>query len=132
MASFSRTMNPASMHMFYRKRFRNMKTSLCFSGHQTLQISILLISLSAGAVECADCTSAEVLKKNPMRLPVGRGWRPVMLENRILVAEQSMTWQPKRSCSSQHSTLALTGLDGRSERLDPINQLVMSALFQIF
>ena len=50
----------------------------------------------------------------------------------MLEAEQSMTWQPKRLCGSQHSTLALTGLDGRSERPDPINRLVMSALFQIF
>ena len=52
-----------------------------------------------------------------------------MLEDGILVTEQSVTWQLKRSCDSQHSTLALTGLGGRSERPNLINQLVMSALF---
>ena len=67
-----------------------------------------------------------------MRLPVGCGWQPVMLEDGILMAEQSMTWQLKRSCDLQHSSLALTELDRRSERPDPINRLVMSALFQIF
>ena len=55
-----------------------------------------------------------------------------MLEDAILVAEQSMTRQLKRSCDLEHFTLALTGLDGWSERPDPINQLVMSDLFQIF
>ena len=67
-----------------------------------------------------------------MRLPVGRGWRPVMLKGGILVAEQSLIWQPKRLRALQHSTLALTGLDGLSRRPDSINRLVMSALFQIF
>ena len=71
-------------------------------------------------------------KTSPLRLPVGRGWQPIMLKNRILVAEQSLIWQPKRSCDLQHSTLALIGLDGRSQRPDPINWLVMSALFQFF
>ena len=49
-----------------------------------------------------------------------------MLKGRILVAEQSLIWQPKRS-----RDLALTGLDRRSEVLDLINRLVMSALFLI-
>ena len=52
-----------------------------------------------------------------------------MLESGILVVEQSMTWQLKRSCDLQHS---LTVLDGWSERPGLINQLVMSALFKIF
>ena len=55
-----------------------------------------------------------------------------MLKDRILVAEQSLIWQLKRSCYLQHFTLALTGLDWRSERPYPINRLVMSALFQFF
>ena len=55
-----------------------------------------------------------------------------MLEDGFLVAEQFITWQLKRPCDLQHSALALTGLDGQLERPDPINQLVMSALFQIF
>ena len=67
-----------------------------------------------------------------MRLPVGPRWQPIMLEDRILVAEQSLTWQPNWSCDLQLSTLALNGLDGWSERPDSINRLVMSALFQIF
>ena len=41
-----------------------------------------------------------------------------MLEDRILVAEQSMTWQLKRPRDFQHSTLAVTCLDGWSERPD--------------
>ena len=48
------------------------------------------------------------------------------------MAEQSLIWQPKRSCDLQHFTLAPTELDRKSERLDPINWLVMSALFQFF
>ena len=48
-----------------------------------------------------------------MRLPVGRGWQPVMLEDKILVAEQSMTWQLKRSCDLQHSTLMKLLYDSR-------------------
>ena len=39
-----------------------------------------------------------------MRLPVSCGWQLVMLEDRILVAEQFVTWQLKRSCDSQLST----------------------------
>ena len=33
-----------------------------------------------------------------MKLPIGRGWQPIMLKDGILVAEKSLTWQPKRSC----------------------------------
>ena len=54
-----------------------------------------------------------------------------MLEDGILVAEQSVTWQLKSPCDSQHSTFPLTGLDGCLEMLDPINWLVMSAHFGI-
>ena len=45
-----------------------------------------------------------VKKKKPMRLPVSRGWRPIMLKDGILVAEQSLIWQPKRSWDLQHFT----------------------------
>ena len=55
-----------------------------------------------------------------------------MLKDGILVAEQSLIWQPKRSCDLQYSILALTGVDGQFWRSDLINQLVMSVLFQIF
>ena len=55
-----------------------------------------------------------------------------MLKDEILVAEQPLTWQLKRSPDFQLSTFALTELDGRLERLSPINWLVMSALFQKF
>ena len=68
-------------------------------------------------------------KTPPTRLPVGCGWWPIMLEDGILVAEQSLTQQLKRSLVLKHSTLALTELDRWSERADPINWLVMSALF---
>ncbi len=49
-----------------------------------------------------------------------------MLEDRILVAVQSGTWQLKRLCDSQRSNLALAGLDGRSKRPDPISWLIIS------
>ena len=55
-----------------------------------------------------------------------------MLEDGILLAERSMTWQLKRARDLQHFSLALTGLDGQLERPDLINQFIMSALFQIF
>ena len=58
-----------------------------------------------------------------MGLPVGCGWRPVMHEDGILVAERSMT------CNTP--LWPLLGLDGRSEGPDLINRLVMSALYQI-
>ena len=54
-----------------------------------------------------------------------------MLGDRILVAEQSVIWQLKRSCNLQRSTLALTGLDRQLDRPNPINGLVMSVLFWI-
>ena len=57
-----------------------------------------------------------------MRLPAGHGCYIIMCENGILV-----TWQPKWSHDLQHSTLALTGLDGYLERPDLINHLVMSS-----
>ena len=50
-----------------------------------------------------------------------------MFEDGILVAEQSVTEQPKWSRDLQHSALAQTRLDGRSKRPDPINFLVMSS-----
>ena len=62
---------------------------------------------------------------NLTRPPVGRGWGLVMLENKILLAEQFLTRQPKWSCDLQHSPLAFSELDGQSERPDPINKLVM-------
>ena len=43
-----------------------------------------------------------------------------MLEDGILVAEQSVTRQPNWLSDLQQSTVALTGLDGQSERPDPI------------
>ena len=52
-----------------------------------------------------------------------------MLEDGILVAEKSLTQQLKKSLDFQHSTLDLTGLEGQLDRLDPINWLVMLALF---
>ena len=54
-----------------------------------------------------------------------------MLKDGVLVVEQSLIWQPKRLCDLQHFTLALTGLDGWSERPDPINRLIMSAQLKI-
>ena len=54
-----------------------------------------------------------------MGLPVGRGWRPMMLKNGIQVAEQSMT------CNTP--LWPFLGLDGRSERPPPINRLVTSS-----
>ena len=60
----------------------------------------------------------------PMRLPVNHGWQLVMLEDRILVAEQPVTWQLKRSHDLQHSILALTGLDNQLERPNPTNCLM--------
>ena len=50
-----------------------------------------------------------------------------MFEGRILIAEQSLTRQPNWSSDEQHSTLALTELDGWLERPDPINWLVISS-----
>ena len=64
----------------------------------------------------------------PLSNEVGCGWWPVMLKDGILVAEQFVTWKPKRSHDSQHFTLALTRLDGWLERPNLINWLVMSAL----
>ena len=58
-------------------------------------------------------------------LVVGNG----MLEDGILVAEQYLTQKLKRSLDLQHSTLALTGLDGWSEKPDATNRLVMPAPF---
>ena len=49
-----------------------------------------------------------------------------MLEHEILVAEQFLTGQSKKSCDLQYYTLVLIGLDGRVKRPDPINRLVMS------
>ena len=70
-----------------------------------------MYALLAGAVELADFTSSEGY---PPLLPLIRPsvgfWRQsVKLEDRILVAEQSVTQQPKWSCGLQHSTMALTG-----------------------
>ena len=54
-----------------------------------------------------------------MGLPVGRGWRPVMLKDRTQVVEHSMT------CNTP--LWLFLGLDGRSERPPPINRLVTSS-----
>ena len=62
----------------------------------------------------------------PIRLSVVCGWPPVMLENRILVAEQSGIWQLKWSRDLQHSTYILIGLDRWLEKPDLVNHLVMS------
>ena len=51
--------------------------------------------------------------------PVGRGWRPVMLKDGVLVDELSMT------CNTP--LRPLLRLDGRSETPPPINQLVTSS-----
>ena len=51
-----------------------------------------------------------------MRLPVDREWHLVILEDRILVAEQYLTQQPERPRDLQHATLALTELDKWLER----------------
>ena len=48
-----------------------------------------------------------------------------MCEDGILVAEHSVTLQPRWSRDLQHSTLVLTKLNRRSDRPDLINQLVM-------
>ena len=45
-------------------------------------------ALLAGAVEYIDCTSAEGYPP-PTRPLVGCSWRPIMLEDRNLMAEQS-------------------------------------------
>ena len=50
-----------------------------------------------------------------------------MLEDGILVAEQSLTQQLKWSSELQYSTLAFIELDRWSERLILIKQLVMSS-----
>ena len=51
--------------------------------------------------------------------PIGRGWRPVMLKDGVMVDEQSMT------CNTP--LRPLLRLDGRSERPHPINRLVISS-----
>ena len=48
-----------------------------------------------------------------------------MFENGILVADQCVDQKPKCSCDQYHFTLAFTEPDGRLERPDPINRLVM-------
>ena len=62
----------------------------------------LIQTLLAWAVEYAGCTSAE--RYLFMRLLVGHRWWTLMLQDGILVAEQFVNWQPKWSCSLQHST----------------------------
>ena len=49
-----------------------------------------------------------------------------MLQAGILAAEMLLTWQANLSSDLQHFTLGLTGSDRRSEKYDPINQLVLS------
>ena len=61
------------------------------------------------------------------RLPVGRGWLHVMIRDGILVTEQSLIWQPKRSSDLQHTILALTGWDGQLEGIKQTNRLVVSS-----
>ena len=110
------------------------------------------LALSVGAVEYADCTSAED-KSPPMEPPVCRGWRLVMPGDGILVAERPMSMEQKRHWL-QHSIWSVTlhtylyvymfihmecftprifmcwplpGLDERSEGPGPINRLVTSS-----
>ena len=79
-------------------------------------------ALSDGAVEYAIYTPYSTTR--PL---IAYGWWSVMLKDRILVAEHSITQQLKWSHDLQHSTLAFTGLDGQSDEPDPINRLVMSS-----
>ena len=53
--------------------------------------------------------------------------RALMLENGILMAEESMSQLPKWLHDLQHSTLVLTQLDGWLERPNLKNQLVTSS-----
>ena len=88
--------------------------------------SKLLATQSAGAVEYLDCACGDRQTfSSPTWLPVG--WWLVLLVDRILMAEQSVTWQLKRSRYLQHFTWALIVLDRRLERSDLINQLIMSS-----
>ena len=50
-----------------------------------------------------------------------------MREDGILIAEQSMTYQLKRSSDLQYFPQALTGIDGHLERNDGVDQLVLSS-----
>ncbi len=61
------------------------------------------------------------------KLPLGHGWRPIMLQDKILMTEQSVIWQLKCSHDLKHSTLVLIGLDTLLERSDPISWLLMSS-----
>ena len=82
-------------------------------------------------LDCSICwlhLCKEVRPHSSMRLPVGCGWWPVRLQDRILVTEQSVTQQPKWSHVCNISTLSLTGLDKWSERSDLINWVVMLSL----
>ena len=58
-------------------------------------------------------------------LSVCWGVWPVMLQDVIIVAEQSLTGQPKWSRNLQHSNSAVTELGRLSKRFDPINLLIM-------
>ena len=57
------------------------------------------------------------------RQPADHVWQPMMFEDGILMVELSVTWH-----DSQHSTLALTRLDGWFERSNSIIWLVMLSL----
>ena len=62
-----------------------------------------------------------------MRLFICCRWQPILLEDVILVAEQSVTLLPKLSHNFQHFTLIFTRQDRWLERPNPINWLVMSS-----
>ena len=63
-----------------------------------------------------------------MRHAISHGWRLVILQDKIQVTEQSLIQQTNRLNDLQHSTLALTDIDGQSERCDPNNRLFLSSV----
>lgn len=79
-----------------------------------------------GASEYVNCTSAGG-KSPPSGLPVCRGWQSVMLEDGILVVEGFRSWVVHIFLISNTPLWPLLEPDGRLERPDPINRLVMSS-----
>ena len=73
------------------------------------------------------CRRTRPLHNAATRLSVGRRWQPIMLQDEILMAKQSVTRQPKWSHDLQYSILALTGLENWSERADLISRSVISS-----
>ena len=65
---------------------------------------------------------------------VTNGWRLVKLQDRILVAEQSMTKQPKGSHDLQNSTLTLTGQaigEAQFYQLTCIYKIILTVFFKL-